>query len=373
MIIQNVQFVDLKRMHDSIRDELNRVINNVVDDSSFITGNYLSSFEDEFAKYVGTKYCIGVASGSDALYIGLRALGIKPGDEIIVPSFTFTATVDAVVRNGAIPVFIDVGENYNIGPEQFKNAITEKTKAVIPVHLYGNPCNISEIMEIAHANDIFVIEDSAQSHGALYRGNRTGAFGDISCFSFYPAKNLGAFGDGGAICTNSSVLNDRIRMIREYGQSRKYYHDFIGINSRLDSIQASILNVKLKYLDYWNSLRKATAKLYGELLEDTGVILPHPTESSEHVYHIYAVRHKKRDKLKNHLLNRGIATGVHYPIPVHLLKSYSNIGIRHDLINTERFANEEISLPMFPFLKDNEVVMVSEAIRDFVRSSKDGD
>lgn len=365
MMVHNVKFVDLFRAHEKIMPELNEAIQQTIDASSFIGGSSVDEFEKDFSHFIGTRYCEGVASGSDALYISLKALDIGPGDEVIVPSFTFTATVDAVVRNGATPVFVDAGNNYNMDPEEFSKAITPRTKAVIPVHLYGNPAKLDEICEVADDKGVLVIEDAAQSHGSRYKGKRVGSFGILSCYSFYPAKNLGAFGDGGAICTNSSELDDRIRMIREYGQRKKYHHDFIGMNSRLDALQAAILRVKLKHLDKWNSSRRKAAQLYNEFLSGSSVELPEETESSEHIYHIYAIRAQHRDEMIRHLQNAGIATGIHYPIPVHNLNSYKGIGTRHKLDNSERFAREELSLPMFPFITEEEVEYVSESVKKF--------
>ena len=367
MVSKNVMFVDLNRSHSKIMNEIDAVYSEVVRSSSFIGGSHVKDFENEFAKYIGVRHCKGVASGSDALYLGLRALNVGQGDEVIVPSFTFTATVDAVVRNGATPVFVDIGENYNMDPSRLSSAITRKTRAIIPVHLYGNPANMNEIKEITDSKGLYLIEDAAQSHGARYNGKRTGSFGDISCFSFYPAKNLGAFGDGGAICTNSPEIDERIRMLREYGQAEKYYHDFIGVNSRLDSLQAAILNVKLKYLDRWNASRVDSADRYHDLLSDLDISLPITTEYSDHVYHIYAIRHKKRNMLRDYLQQRGIFTGIHYPVPVHLLKSYTDIGIRHNLKNTEEFARTELSLPMFPFMGEDELEYVANSLINFLK------
>lgn len=369
MISHQIKFVDLLRSHERIRNEINKILCEVIDSSAFINGKWVREFETNFSHYIGTKYSLGVASGSDALYLGLNALGIGRGDEVIVPSFTFTSTVDAVVRNGATPVFVDIEDNYNISYESLRRAITKKTKAVIVVHLYGNPANMREIMEITHDKDITLIEDSAQAHGAEVEGRKAGSFGDLACFSFYPTKNLGGFGDGGAVCTNNDELMEKIIMLREYGQKEKYHHEFIGVNSRLDTLQAAILNIKLSYLENWNENRRRSARLYSEFLSQTNVVLPSETKDSKHVYHLYVIREQKRDSLKHFLELSGISTGIHYPIPVHLLNSYRKIGIRNSLEKTERFSREVISLPMFPFITEAEIEYVCQKVVEFKNSN----
>ena len=362
-----VKFVDLSRTNLPLMDEFRLAFDRIVENSSFIGGEYLSEFENSFSKYIGTKFCGGVASGSDALYIGLKALNITNGDEVIVPSFTFTATVDAVVRNGATPVFVDVDDQYNIDPNEISKAITPNTKAVIAVHLYGNPSRIKEIKEITDKNGIALIEDAAQAHGSEIDNKKIGSFGNISCFSFYPAKNLGAFGDGGAICTNDVELDKKIRMIREYGQRKKYYHEFVGLNSRLDPIQAAILNVKLKHLDTWNNERIGAAKIYSELLSGSKIVLPITGNNTKHVYHLYVVRVRDRDRVREKLEKVGISVGIHYPIPVHKLDSYAGIGIRYSLKNTEMYSRQVLSLPMFPHIKEEEIEYVTSQVLNIIK------
>lgn len=347
-------------------DEFRLAFDRIVENSSFIGGEYLSEFETSFSNYIGTKFCKGVSSGSDALYIGLQALGITKGDEVIVPSYTFTATVDAVVRNGATPVFVDVDEQYNIDPNEILKALTPNTKAVIAVHLYGNPARMKEIKEIAERNNIFLIEDAAQAHGSEIYGRKTGTFGDISCFSFYPAKNLGGFGDGGAICTNDPEVENKIGMIREYGQKRKYYHEFVGLNSRLDPLQAAILKIKLNHLNDWNNERIKAAHLYNELLSNENIILPTKTTGNKHVYHLYVVRNKDRDNLQEYLRKNGVITGIHYPIPVHKLNSYKEIGIRKKLVKTELYSQQVLSLPIFPYIREDEVARVCGLLKKWI-------
>lgn len=367
MSVNSVKFVDLNRSHKRISEEIESAMGEVIEASAFIGGPQVKEFEKNFSTYLGTKFCSGLASGSDALYLGLKALGIGAGDEVIVPSFTFTATVDAVVRNGAIPVFVDVDETYNMDYESIKKAITEKTKAVIVVHLYGNPARIKEIMEITQSKGLFLIEDAAQAHGAEVDGIKVGNFGDIACYSFYPAKNLGAFGDGGALCTNDPEVYEKIGLLREYGQRKKYHHEIIGVNSRLDTLQAAILNIKLKHLDTWNNERIVAAEAYNEMLSSSTLVLPVKNENSKHVYHLYVVRVNERERLREKLEKVGISTGIHYPIPVHKLDSYANIGVRHNLRNTEMYSSQVLSLPMFPYINDEEIEYVCVQLLNLIR------
>jgi len=348
-----IPFVDLKREYQEIKDEINEAIQRVLESGWFILGEELRQFEREFASYIGVKHAIGVNSGSDALYLAVKALNIGSGDEVITVSHTFISTVDAITRNGAKPIFVDIDpETYTIDVNQIEKAITKKTKAIIPVHLYGHPADMDPIMEIAEKYGLYVIEDASQAHGAEYKGRKVGSIGHVACFSFYPTKNLGAYGDAGIIVTNDEELAEKFRMLRNYGSPKKYYHDFIGVNSRLDEIQAVILRVKLRHLDEWNERRRKIAKLYNELLEDSDVIIPIPVEReyAKHVYHLYVIRYKNRDKLQQYLLENGIKTQIHYPVPVHLQKAYLNLGIKTKLPVTERISREILSLPMYPWL-----------------------
>jgi dTDP-4-amino-4,6-dideoxygalactose transaminase len=359
-----VPFVSLKREYAEIKEEIYKAIQRVLEKQWFILGEELEKFEQEFSNYIGAEYGIGVNSGSDALYLAVKALGVGKGDEIITVSHTFQSTVDAIVRNEAKPIFVDIDpETYTIDVSQIRRKITERTKAIIPVHLYGHPSDIDPIIEIAEKHNLFVIEDACQAHGAEYKGKKVGGIGDIGCFSFYPAKNLGAYGDAGMIITNNEKLARKLRMMRNYGQSKKYHHEFIGMNSRLDEIQAAILRVKLKHLDKWNEKRRRAARLYNELLEDSKAITPAQKEYAKHVYYIYVIKHENRNKLKEYLENQGIQTLIHYPIPIHRQKAYTILGIAARLPETEKTCNEILSLPMHPWLKREEINLIAEAVK----------
>jgi len=362
-----ISIVDLRREYAEISPEISRAIQRVLKSGWFILGEELERFEDEFSKYVGTKYAIGVNSGSDALLLALQALGIGKGDEVITVSHTFISTVDAIVRNGAKPVFVDITpDTYCIDVKKIEGRITKRTKALLPVHLYGHPADMEPIMEIAKKYKLSVIEDACQAHGAEYKGSKAGSMGDIGCFSFYPVKNLGAYGDGGMIVTNNEESAQKLRMLRNYGQARKYYHDFIGVNSRLDEMQAAILRVKLKHLDDWNSSRREFAQIYDKLLKDTDVVTPIEKRYARHVYHLYVIRDKNRDRLQQHLLAKGIQTQIHYPIPVHKQKAYLELGHTAKLPITERICSEILSLPLHPFLNEDEVNAIAKCVRNAV-------
>ena len=367
----NISLVDLKRQYNSIKDEVNTKINEVLQNTYFILGENTEAFEEEFANYCGVKHAIGVASGSDALTLSLKALGIEEGDEVITVPNTFIATVDAISRNGAKPVFVDIDlETYNINVAKIEEKITDKTKAIIPVHLYGQPADMDAIIKIAKKKyDLKIIEDACQAHGAEYKGKKVGSLGEVGCFSFYPAKNLGAYGDGGMVVTNNEEIAERIKMLRNYGQSKKYYHDFMGYNSRLDEIQAAVLRVKLRYLDEWNDKRREYAKLYNELLKNvSGVETPIEKEFVKHVYHLYVIRCKNRDELQQYLSSKGVSTGIHYPIPVHLQKAYKHLEYKQgDFPITEKYSKEILSLPMFPELLEDEIKYVVNCIKKFNR------
>jgi len=359
-----ISFVDLKREYAEIGEEVGQAIQRVLKNGYFILGEETEKFEKEFSHYIRTKYGISVNSGSDALSLAIKALGISKGDEVITVSHTFISTVDAIVRNGAKPVFVDIEpETYCIDVTKIEEKITDRTKAIIPVHLYGHPADMEPIMEIAKKYKLFVVEDACQAHGAEYKDKRVGGIGDIGCFSFYPTKNIGAYGDAGMIVTNNEELANKLKMIRNYGSSKKYYHEFVGINSRLDEIQAAVLRVKLKYLDKWNERRKKVAKLYNELLEDFGIVTPIEKEYAKHVYYLYVVRCKDRDKLQQYLSEKGIQTMIHYPVPIHKQKAYFNLGFNIQLLLTENICNEILSLPMYPGLSEDEVLSIAEGIK----------
>ncbi len=360
-----IPIVDLKREYIQIKTEVNEAIHRVLDKQWFILGEEVKKFEREFSEYVSAKYSIGVNSGSDALYLAVKSLGIGNGDEVITVSHTFVSTADAIVRNGAKPVFVDIdSETYIMDVAQVEDKITKRTKAIIPVHLYGHPADMDPIMELAKKYNLFVIEDACQAHGAEYKGEKVGAIGDLGCFSFYPSKNLGAYGNGGMIVTNNEELAKKLRMLRNYGQSQKYYYDFMGVNSRLDEIQAAVLRVKLKHLDEWNEKRRNVAKLYNELLKDSNVILPIEKDYAKHVYHLYVIRSTNRDKLQRYLSQNGIQTQIHYPLPVHKQKSYLDLGFRAYLPVTEKICCEILSLPMHPWLNQGEVEFISRKIKE---------
>ncbi|MEM3730864.1 MAG: DegT/DnrJ/EryC1/StrS family aminotransferase [Candidatus Bathyarchaeia archaeon] len=360
-----IPFIDLKREYAEIKEEINKSVQSVIEKGIFILGEEVKKFEEEFSNYVGVKHGVGVNSGSDALFLALKALGIKKGDEVITASHTFIATVDAITRNGAIPVFVDINpETYCINPEKIEEKITKKTRAILPIHIYGHPADMNPILEIAQTHNLYVIEDACQAHGAEYKGRKAGSMGDVACFSFYPTKNLGAYGDCGIIVTDNDEIATKLRMLRNYGQRQKYHHDFIGINSRLDEIQAAVLRVKLKHLDEWNDKRRENAKLYNELLANTEIVTP-TEKNAKHVYHIYAIRCKKRESLQQHLLKNEIQTLIHYPIPVHRQKAYSNLSSNNNLPVTEKICKEILSLPMFPQLTKKEIEHVVTTIIDF--------
>ena len=360
-----IQFVDLRLEYQEIKEEINQAIHRVLESGWFVLGEELKKFEKEFASYLRVKHVIGVNSGSDALYLAVKALGIGKGDEVITVSHTFISTVDAIIRNGAKPVFVDIDpETYIIDVNQIENVITKRTKAIIPVHIYGHPADMDPIMEIAEKHGLYIIEDACQAHGAEYKGRKVGSMGDIGCFSFYPTKNLGAYGDAGAIVTNDDELAEKLKILRNYGSSKKYYHDFIGVNSRLDEIQAAVLRIKLRHLDEWNKKRRKIAKMYNKFLEDSRVITPIEKKWAKHVYHLYVIRHKDRDKLQQYLSENGIKTQIHYPVPVHLQKAYLDLGIRAKLSVTERIRKEILSLPMFPHLTDTEIEKITMVIKN---------
>lgn len=363
----NVPFVDLKIQYQALAEEINAGVVSVMKRSDFILGEEVSLFEKEFAAFCGARHAIGVASGTDALYLGLLACGVGPGDEVITVANTFIATVLAISFVGAKPVLVDVDRvTYNMDAAKAKAAITKRTKAIVPVHLYGQAADMAAVMQLATDYDLKVVEDACQAHGTLYRSRSAGTIGDVGCFSFYPGKNLGAYGDGGLVVTNDDELANRLRMLRNYGQRVKYYHEFRGLNSRLDTMQAAILRIKLKRLAAWNEMRRQHAQTYNELLPDAGVIPPTEAPYGKHVYHLYVVRTKKRDELKKHLESKGISVGIHYPVPIHLQHAYKDLGHAAGAFTvTERCAQEIVSLPMFPELTDEQIGYVASAIKEF--------
>ncbi len=356
-----IPFLELKRQYQSIKAEVDSAIEGTFEKGNFVLGEKVESFEKAFAKYCNAKHCVSVGSGTDALNISMMALGIKRDDEVVMPSHTFIATAFAAANVGAKPVFADIDEKtFNISASEVKNSITAKTRAVLPVHLYGQYCDMEAIKDAA--KNLKIIEDCSQSHGAEYKGKRK-VFGDVACYSFYPTKNLGCYGDGGAVVTNDDAVADKLRLLRNYGQRKKYEHETFGYNTRLDELQAAILLVKLKHLDAWNEKRRKLASLYNELL-GSSVKTPFEADYAKHVYYIYGVRSKKRDALQSHLEKKGIKTLIHYPIPVHKQKVFSSCNSQR-LEVTERVASEILSLPMFPELTETEVKEVAAAVNSF--------
>jgi dTDP-4-amino-4,6-dideoxygalactose transaminase len=358
---QKVPFLDLKAHHDPIRQEIVAAMNEVIDQNAFAGGSFVARFEASYAEYINTKYCVGVANGTDSLWFSLLALGVGKGDEVITVPMTFMATAEAITYAGAKPVFIDINPvTFTMDVTKIEAAITPRTKAIMPVHLFGQCADMDPILEIAQKHGLFVIEDAAQAQGATYKGRKAGSIGHAGSFSFYPGKNLGAWGEAGAITTNDAALRDRMQMFREHGQKKKYYHDVVGWNGRMDGIQAAVLQVKLQYLDKANQGRRRAAARYNELLRGIpGVQLPAEADYAGHIYHIYAVRVRARDTIMKQLGEHGIGTGIHYPVPVHLQNAYANLGYKPgDFPVSEACANSFLSLPMYPELADQQIETV---------------
>jgi dTDP-4-amino-4,6-dideoxygalactose transaminase len=362
-----VPFLDLRPTHSEIDDELKDAINRVVESGLFILGREVAEFETEFAAYVGANACVGVGNGLDALELGLRALGVAPGDEVIVPSNTFIATWLAVTRMGGVPVPVEPRvDTYNIDPDLVAEAITRRTRAIIAVHLYGQPADMAALRALADERGLWLIEDAAQAHGAAVAGKRVGALGHVAAWSFYPAKNLGALGDGGAVTTDDEGIAARVRGLGNYGSSSKYVHDTPGFNSRLDELQAAVLRVKLRHLAAWNRRRAQVAASYAERLGDAEVVLPAVEPWAEPVWHLYVIRAARRDALASHLYSEGIRTVIHYPIPPHRQGAYGTNAMGSFPI-AERLASEVLSLPMGPHLADTDVDQVVDSVLRFRR------
>lgn len=365
----NVPFVDLFREHKIIEKEIIKKFKKILKNSDFILGEELFLFEKEFAEYSGARFAVGVSSGTDALYLSLLALGVGKGDEVITASNTFIATVYAILYTGAKPVLVDCEEKtYTMDVSMLEKKINKNTKAIIPVHLYGHPANMEEILKIAKKYNLKIVEDAAQATGAEYRNKKVGTFGDTGVFSFYPSKNLGACGDGGMIITDDQKIYEKIKIFRNYGQKEKYKHIDLGFNHRLDTLQAAILRIKLKYLDMWNSLRREIADEYRKRLQNVEeVVLPFEEKDVRHVYHLFVIRANRRDKLREYLLKRGISTGIHYPVPVFNQPVFKNL-FQEKFPLSEKISREIISLPMFPLLKREEVKYVAEEIKKFYKN-----
>jgi len=361
----------LEQYH-AIREKIDSALNRVLHSGWYILGQEVRAFEQEFAEYCGVRYAVGCASGTEALALALMAQGVCPGDEIVTVAHTAVPTVSAITMAGATPVFVDVDETFLMDVDGIECAIGERTKAIMPVHLYGQMADMDRVIAIAEKHGLHVIEDASQAHGAEYKGRRAGSCGSLGCFSFYPTKNLGCYGDGGAVVTDEKALYDRLVMLRNYGQEKRYYHVIKGLNSRLDELQAALLRVKLGYLDQWNDHRRKVAAWYADAIGDVCVC---PTEKPDarHVYHLYVIRTQERDGLRKFLEDEGITTLMHYPIPVHLQVAYNELGYKEgDLPVTERMANEILSLPMHPAVTKRGVAYVGQKIRQFHSARKTG-
>ncbi len=361
-----VPFLDLKAQHGPLREEISAAIQDVIDNNAFAGGPFVAKFEEDFAAFCECPHAIGVANGTDALWFALLALGVGAGDEVITVPHTFIATAEAITFCGAKPVFVDINEEtYTLDPRLLERAVTSRTKAIIPVHIFGQPADMDPILEMAKKRGIPVIEDACQAHGAEYKGKKAGSLGIAGCFSFYPGKNLGAFGEAGAVTTHNHELKEKIQVLRDHGQAKKYYHSVVGWNGRMDGIQAAVLRVKLKHLAAGNSRRRAHARLYDELLKPiAGITIPKTADYATPVYHIYSVRVKNRDYLLKTLNERGIGCGIHYPIPLHLQDAYRSLGLARGAFPVaEQCAEEFLSLPMFPELTSEQVQLVVREVK----------
>ena len=362
-----IPVLDLKAQYASIEQEIDAAIKEILLSGQFILGPAVRELEEKVASYCGCKYGVGVASGTDALRLTLTALGVGPGDEVITTPFTFIATANTISHCGARPVFVDIDpRTYNIDPAAIEAAITERTKAIVAVHLYGQPADMDPIVELAGAHGLYVVEDAAQAIGARYKGRPVGSIGHAGCFSFYPTKNLGAYGDGGMVVTNDAALAEKVDILRRQGGKKKYHAEVLGFNSRLDTLQAAILGVKLKHLDAWNEARRRVAQRYNELLDGLPLTTPYESPDVYHVYHQYTIRAEQRDALAAYLKGRGIGTMIYYPVPLHLQRLYADLGYGEGSLPASEAASQEVlSLPMYPELSEEQIGMVVEAITDF--------
>ncbi len=360
-----VPYLDLKAQYQSIKPEIDAAISRVLDSCQFVLGSEVAAFEQDFAAYSGTTECIALNSGTSALHLALLAAKIGPGDEVITVPFTFVASVAAVLYAGAKPVLVDIDpSSFTIDPAAIEAAITSRTKAIMPVHLYGQAANLDPIVEIARRHGLVVIEDAAQAHGAKYKGRPVGSIGDMACFSFYPGKNLGAYGEGGAVTTSNPEYARAIRMLRDWGQGRKYHHVLRGYNYRMEGFQGAILRVKLKHLDKWTEARRAIVRQYSDLLVDCDIETPKEMAWGRHVYHVYTLRADDRDGLQAALTAEGIQTGIHYPVPVHLQPAYADLGYGPGAFpHAEKAAKQVLSLPLYPELPSQAVAQVAEAVK----------
>lgn len=365
-----IPFLDLQTQYASIKTDIQRAVSRVFETGQFVLGEEVAAFESEFARYVGADHGVAVNTGTSALHLSLLAAGIGPGDEVITVPFTFVATVAAIGYTGAHPVFVDIDpQSLTMDVAQLEAAITPRTKAVLPVHLYGQPADMDPLLAIARKHGLIVIEDACQAHGAEYNGHRVGSLGDLGCFSFYPGKNLGACGEGGIVVTSNPKYAETLRMLRDWGQAKKYHHVLRGYNYRMEGLQGAILRVKLRHLDAWTDQRRSRAAEYNRFLQHSEVVRPQEMPYARHVYHIYAVRTRERVELQRTLQSYGVQTGIHYPIPVHLQEAYRDLGyVAGDFPHTEQAANEVLSLPMYPELSHIQVELVSAAVHHDVHA-----
>jgi len=368
--VMKVPFVDLKMQYERIREEITAALQRVLDTTAFAGGCFVEEFERSFASFCGCGFAAGVSSGTSALWLALQGLGIGRGDEVVTVPNSFFATAEAISLCGAVPVFVDVDlATYTIDPALLEEAITPRTKAVVPVHLYGQTADMDPILAVARKYGLFVVEDACQAHGALYKGRQAGSMGNAGCFSFYPGKNLGAYGEAGAIVTDDPDLADRVRVLRDHGQSEKYYHTLLGWNARMDGFQGAILSVKLKYLEQWNEARRAHARAYNELLaREEMLVLPQEAKYATHIYHIFALRLPEREALLEALKHKDIFCGIHYPVPIHLQEAYRFLRYREGSFPVaEKCAREVLSLPIFPELRAEQIEKVATEIQSFIR------
>ena len=363
-----VPYLDLKAQYRSIKSEIDEAVVRLLDSCQFVLGPEVAEFEQDFASYCGTSECIALNSGTSALHLALLAAGVGPGDEVITVPFTFVASVATILYAGAKPVLVDIEpRTFNMNPDALQAAISPRTKAIVPVHLYGHPADMDPILEVARKHNLIVIEDAAQAHGAKYKGRSAGSIGDIACFSFYPTKNLGAYGEGGAVTTSNPEYARTIRMLRDWGQDRKYHHLLHGYNYRMEGFQGAILRVKLRHLERWIERRRAIVKTYNERLAGLDVVRPAEMPWARHVYHLYTLRSDNRDALQADLLNEGIQTGVHYSTPAHLLPAYAHLGYGpNSFPESKKAAREVLSLPLYPELTESQVQTVLDALTEIV-------
>ncbi len=365
----SIPLLDLQAQYSSIKDELESEILDVLRGGQYILGPKVQEFESAIADYCGVEYAVGVANGTDALVLALDAIGVGPGDEVITSPFTFFATAESISRLGATPVFVDIDpQTYNLATDKIEAKITSKTKAVIPVHIFGQPAEMDAVNDIATRHGIKVIEDACQAIGADYRGRKVGSLGDAACFSFFPSKNLGGAGDGGMVVTSNKDLADRIRLLRQHGSPKKYHHSLVGYNSRLDALQATILSVKLRYIDNWNNARREKAQYYNKLFEGTKIVTPKELDHVKHVYHLYIIKVPNRADVESALKENGIGCGVYYPVPLHLQDAYEDLGYKEGgLPVSEAASHETLAIPLYPELGTEDMKKIADIVKEAIK------